>query len=533
MNAARAERPVDDNAGWIALLPAPRPTDRMLCLELSPTRCAEGAAFWFDDVTALSAGSTARFVRGGLTTETANDWRPGAALPFAAGAVSLITCRLANADAPSDTLAQVLPEMIRVLDADGVLYVDVDNPRSFRGGAGPGAMSRGALRSALARSGFGSIDVSAQIFEQGRLSEVVPPRGYRATRNAWRPRERIKEWLLGATSQRWFAPVFGAVAWRGRPRATLLESLPAMTGGSFATLRQFIVNPGKCFIAGAAANGATPLLTVVPTRADTITRRRTELTAIDTLRAAALPISRLLPAVARESSLLGRPVFEYEAIPGTTIDLPTADFAALMERAFDVLCDFNRQSLTRRALTSADVDSIAGRALDIAAARYPVAAAGASRLRAALARVLVGETVPVVWQHGDFKLENLVFDGPGRGVRAIIDWELASREGLPCVDLFYLLAYREITLGAADDVLDVTAATFLPGRWPAASQALLERYQTLFPDVKPFMVACAGVFLAHHVAIRFAYDDPDKSKLIATLMNDIAARLESSAGALP
>jgi len=388
------------------------------------------------------------------------------------------------------------------------------------------------LRAALSSTGFGAASFTAQIFEQGRLNEVVPRRGYRAARNAWRPRERIKELLLGPTTQRWFAPVHGVVAWRGARRATLAQSLPAMAGSEPDAFGQLLVNPGKFFITGAPRAGATPLLTVVPTRADTITRRRTELTAIDTLRSAALPVSQLLPAVARETSHAGRPVFEYEAIPGTTIDLPTAHFDALMERAFDTLCDFNRQSLVCRALTPADVETLAGRALDIAARRYPAAAAAASRLRAALERALTGRVVPLAWQHGDYKLENLVFS-PDRTVRAIIDWELATPEGLALVDLLYLLAYREITLGAADDILDVTAAVLMPARWPPASAALLARYLDAFPDVKPFMDACAGVFLAHHVAVRFAYDPRQKSEQIAQLMNDIAARLETPAGAPP
>jgi len=77
------------------------------------------------------------------------------------------------------------------------------------------------------------------------------------------------------------------------------------------------------------------------------------------------------------------------------------------------------------------------------------------------------------------------------------------------------------------------AATVLPGRWPPPSASLLDCDLAAFLDVMPFMDACFGVFLAHHVAIRFAYDAAGNSNQIATLLNDIAPHLETTAGAHP
>lgn len=533
MNAAREHLPVDDNAGWVLLLPAPRPDTRLLCLELGTTRFAEGAAFWFDDVTALNvhAQGETHFSNGSLSSETPRAWIPGVKLPFESQSFAVVVCRLAGSGAGHEALDVLLPELARVLSAGGAVYFDVDNPGSYQSRGQRAGCRRGSLDKRLARAGFIHRRHHAQIFENGRLWEVIPPGGYRASRNAWRTRERLKELLLGRLTQRWFAPVHGVLAARSPLASSALDELPAMRATENPRLMQFLVNPGKCFVAGEAPASALPLITVVPTRADTITRRRTELAALERLQGARLPVTRLLPRVSREVDHGRHPVFEYEAFAGTTIDLPTPDFDACMERAFRILCDFNRSSLECRALTAAEVDMLVTRPLNIAAQRYPETATEAARLRAALEATLVGAIVPVSWQHGDYKLENLVFGGPERSVRAIIDWELSAPQGLALVDLLYLLAYAEITLGAEVDILPVVRNGMLGDRWRPASRALLDRYTREFPQVIPFRNACIGLFLVHHVAIRFAYDarDFNSHSVMAELMLNIAARLEMSA----
>ena len=531
MNSARAQLPADDHAGWLLLLPAPRAGQTLLCLETGGVRFAESAAFWFDDVTALNNdGNEARFSGGSLSRETLRDWRPGARLPYADQSFSAVVCRFAGSGAGRRAVAAQLAESARVLAPDGCLYVDVDNPGSYQ--LSGGGCRRGTLSRLLSQAGFTHQRHHAQIFENRRLAEVVPPRGYRASRNAWRLRERIKERLLGRFTQRWFAPAHAVLAARTPLGASGVETLPAMQAAGSAGFAQFLVNPGKCFVIAGPDAATVPLITVVPTRADTVSRRRTELAALQRLRAAHLSIDHLLPRVAREVDHGRHPLFEYEAFAGTTIDLPVPGFDDFMERAFRVLCEFNRSSLERRALTADEIAALVGRPLAVAMARYPVAAPAIARLRSTLEKALAGCVVPITWQHGDYKLENLVFTESDRAVRAIIDWELAAQRGLALVDLLYLLAYAEITLGAENDILPVVRACMLTDQWRPASRVLLERYLREFPEVMPFKNVCIGLFLAHHVASRFAYDarDLDSQNAIADLMLNIAARLEAAPG---
>ncbi len=530
MSMARSELPADDNAGWVMLLPAPRPGARVLCLEPA-ARYAEGAAFWHDDVTAINAlaRTEATLVQGSLTAERSVDWDVGAPLPYADATFSIVVCRLAGEEAGGQRLHALLPQLARVLCAEGCLYLDVDNSGSYRGGGG--GIRRGALSRRLAEAGFAHQHHHAQIFEHGRLSEVIPARGYRAGRNVWRFRERLKEFLLGRNLQHWFAPVHGVLASRAELPATAFEELPAFRAAKRPDLAQFLANPGKCFVAAADAQSEVPLITVVPTRADTIARRRTELAALGSLKAAGLPIAKLLPRVAREVDHGRRPVFEYENFAGTTIDLPNSHFDACLERAFRALCEFNRSSFACRQLRAEELQALVTRPLTLAAERYPEARDAAHRLRIALEKSLLGANCPLVWQHGDYKLENLVFDNADRRVLGIIDWELASPCGLALVDLLYLLGYAEITLGAEQDILPVMRNRMLAGRWGQGSNALLEAYVREFPEVIPFKNVCMGLFLAHHVANRFTYDprDLNSQTLMADLMHKIAAPLEVAA----
>jgi SAM-dependent methyltransferase len=536
MSGSRAQLGADDNAGWLLLLPPPGDAAPVLCLELGDTRFAEGTAFWHGDVTALNlaAQSEVKFRSGSLLTEQplSRPWQPGDALPYDNSTFAVLVCRLAGQASARIMLPRLLSEMTRVLRADGCLYVDVDNPGSYQSSDGVdrrGGLRRGALRRLLFSAGFAHQAHHPQIFEQKRLNELIPAQGYRPSRNAWRRRERLKQWLLGRNSSRWFAPVHGVVASRSPLAAPAYATLPAFAGVR-RQFRQFLVNPGKCFVAGDAAAVDIPLITVVPTRTDTISRRRVELAALARLRAAALPVARLLPRVAREVPWGRGVVFEYEAIPGTTLDLPEPHFEQSLQRAFWTLRDFNRSSLRQRVLTPQELDALVAQPAATAAVRYPRAAQAAARLAEELRRALRATPVPVVWQHGDYKLENLVFDNERREVRAIIDWELSAPAGLALVDLLYLLTYAEITRGAHADVLQVMQVCLLPERWPPGSRALLQAYVQAFPEVTPFKDVCSGLFLLHHVANRFTYDarDLDSHQSMTDLMLHIAARLEGA-----
>jgi aminoglycoside phosphotransferase (APT) family kinase protein len=134
---------------------------------------------------------------------------------------------------------------------------------------------------------------------------------------------------------------------------------------------------------------------------------------------------------------------------------------------------------------------------------------------------MIGATLPVVWIHGDYKLENLILDEGTRQVRAVIDWELGAPLGLPLADLFYLLCYKRVTEGEVDDVLDCVAPQLIEQNW-GPDKAMLANYLKLFDLDGAFAPLAVTVYVLQHIGLRYRYDAND-----AAAQRRLASALDS------
>ena len=83
---------------------------------------------------------------------------------------------------------------------------------------------------------------------EGRISEVLAPTGYRATKNVSLTRERIKQWFWGPRSAHWFAPALACVGWIGPPRPTVIDSVAralARGDGLLHWVQYLVLRSGK------------------------------------------------------------------------------------------------------------------------------------------------------------------------------------------------------------------------------------------------------------------------------------------------
>jgi hypothetical protein len=356
------------------------------------------------------------------------------------------------------------------------------------------------------------------------IAEILPPGGYRSCRNSWRPVEKLKAWIYGPAAP-WLAPGHAFLASRKPLPPGWLDGLG--NGAGEGRFSQFIVNPAKSFFQPAGQPlEEIPLLYVLPGDERTVARRRTEFATITRLKSAGLGMVSYLPRISEERMFRGSPVFAMEAIDGVTVDLPVPRMDELFEAAFAVLLSFNRETAHPLHIDAPLFEKMTGLAARVAIERYPVASTELQTLLATVKDCVLGTSCTVVWMHGDYKLENLIFNREDRSVHAVIDWELAGDACLPWLDLLYLLAYREITLDRATDILEVMEQV-LDGRCALFDVKLLDAYRAVFPlSARDHDLAWA-VFFLHHIGARFSYDPEAKRAMdrIKRLAGGLVARL--------
>jgi len=69
--------------------------------------------------------------------------------------------------------------------------------------------------------------------------------------------------------------------------------------------------------------------------------------------------------------------------------------------------------------------------------------ADVSDLKTLCRRDLLGKRVVTVTAHGDFSLQNLIFDAETTNLTGVVDWDLADITGWPVRDLMHLLVALE------------------------------------------------------------------------------------------
>ncbi|MEP7155932.1 MAG: phosphotransferase, partial [Betaproteobacteria bacterium] len=135
---------------------------------------------------------------------------------------------------------------------------------------------------------------------------------------------------------------------------------------------------------------------------------------------------------------------------------------------------------------------------------------------------------PSVWQHGDFKLENLILDPATYSIVGVIDWELSCERGLPLLDLLYLIVYdRGVNEGLKLE--DVYLMEILEWKFSARDNALLDEYLRTVGMTVTDAKIWAATYLIHDIGIRrfYSVSDPQHVSILKKMLSKTADALAS------
>lgn len=434
----------------------------------------------------------------------------------------------ASAGSPFATITStLLNEICRLLKPDGFAYFGVKNrygytdlqkmlrrPMAEKPWAAP-FMSIRRVRRMVRTAGFRHSRVHPYIVERDRVCEIIPTSGYRSSKNSFLSSEKFKQIILGKLGSRFLAPAYGLVCAKGSMRPpqirTFADDLAAQKimsklSENHPSFLRYCTRNGKVFVTlGKTADSDKNVIIVIPKVPCVLVWRRKEIAIVNEVRALSAFLASKLPRRYVESTSGGETYFAFNEIPGITIDRRVPHLERLTRSAVEFLIRFN-QITTRKTVIRGEVySSLVGDLIKKASHTYPQTTGIMGSIERHLRDLTIGKSVDCVWLHGDYKLENLIFNRNTFEIAGIIDWEQSRQTGLPWLDLLYLIVYNRI-ITEERDFFDVYREVILNGHFSDHERSFLETYGTAMPLAPEMKTVLESLFLVHHIGFRYKYD---------------------------
>jgi peptidoglycan/xylan/chitin deacetylase (PgdA/CDA1 family)/aminoglycoside phosphotransferase (APT) family kinase protein len=496
-----ALRNAENVHGWRLLLGAEQ-FCRVLCIEPMPTSVARvlrasGAAVTAIHFSPSNAANAWNEIAQGLA-ELGPTTFDLALIHDPAGRL-VVGCHLHGLESTIRTIAGHMAD-------HAVFHINVANaanPNALRHGFRGSLLPR--VRAILGRALCTStMRVGSYLNWDQQIAEVIPAHGYVSTRNTTKWRERLKATIFGPTGRLLWSHAFGISASRGRFRDDLITLIRSDLGlpttyrldGLMCLWRKMVVSFGL-------PESEEGVIVVVTADALAAARRASEQGMLVELRARAPELAGKLPRVIAQAAIRDLKCFAMTRIPGMTIDRPAPGTADATHHAVDFLIALHRATRDNPAKTN--LGKRIGCHADAATERYPRLVDPIRAVQSRLLAATDGWQVPVVWQHGDFKLENVMLDARRLTVNGVIDWELADPNGLPILDMLYLFAYNRSVNGGgriADVYLDLLA----DGPRRPDEHREMKRYLDAMGLTITNWAAWAAMYFLHDAGVRFKWD---------------------------
>lgn len=446
--------------------------------------------------------------------------------------------------------SRLLASLPRLLNPSGFVYVAAANRWSVfriarasphaKGHSAQGVVPLGTIEQLLNRSGWPAHRRYPLLMSGSRIVQILGEQGYQSSKNSERLQERAKELLLGPLGAQHWAPSYAFLSLGPECELSVLDQVVQRVGrlrspgaGEEPVLKEYLVLSGNKSVVtcGLPNEDGADVVAVLAGDSLSIERRRKETTTLRRLGELGAAKTGRFPLVLDQFEAGSAQCFAMTRIPGVTLDQDSVALEDVTDEAVDFLiqfhCETSKRVLIDREFFGVHVQHI----LQAARSRNPQLAAALAEWVSPLQQVLVGLEIPLVWMHGDYKVENVMYEPRSRKLTGVIDWEHAIFPGLPLLDLIYLLIFNRLARGGhwlreirkfcvEDDVTEV-------------EKHRLQRYCAALDIPVVAVPALVALFFAHHIGTRMHLsEDSDGwarlSQLVSDLKIHIIARSKSA-----
>lgn len=197
------------------------------------------------------------------------------------------------------------------------------------------------------------------------------------------------------------------------------------------------------------------------------------------------------------------PYYSESRLAGVAIDLPVSRMDEMVAKAADFITKFHKETARGIVINEINFKRLFGRDF---ARLMPYLndeyRAKLARIEEMLKRQLMGKPFKTVWFHGDYKIENVLFDTNNWKIKGIIDWDLSRIQGLPLLDIFYLLIYGDYTM-SKENVTNIFQSRLLDMNLSDKEIEFINSYLQIMGLSKAFLKPILIMFWINHVSQRY------------------------------
>lgn len=195
-------------------------------------------------------------------------------------------------------------------------------------------------------------------------------------------------------------------------------------------------------------------------------------------------------------------VYYESRMPGYSIDIPLRKMDWLVKKAADLIGGFHKVTSKEIRIDDDNYGRLIGHDFRVLKKFLPEDWHNLlGRVEKKIYRQVIGKVIKTVWSHGDFKIENVLFDIRKWEITGIIDWDLSKRQGLPLLDIIYLLIYKE-SLMTRKHITSILEGRYLGCRFNSFEEAVITEYLKVIDLddslIRPLMV----LFWMNHLSQR-------------------------------
>jgi hypothetical protein len=214
-------------------------------------------------------------------------------------------------------------------------------------------------------------------------------------------------------------------------------------------------------------------------------------------------ITDFTPRFKQRGNMDGYVYFCEERLKGAAIDVRLSKMDEMVLKAANFITSFHSETAKEITLDEKNTDNLfTGFFNNLAQHLDAEHKEKLGRIEESTKKQLLGKQFVTVWQHGDYKVENVLFDTATWDIKGVIDWDLSKKDGLPLLDILYLLLYKD-NLETREGMAEIFKFRFLKLAFLTQEKNIISHYLNTLNLSEDLIKPLLAIFWLHHIAERY------------------------------